>query len=206
MYELLGKIELIYSSMIVICIMIFPFTIEKDKFLWNTDSEETKYEEKEYRWKKIVRNIILLLAVGIGVVGYIWLVWNKEYIWILFPITLLTFLERMNEAYVSIGIVRKTLHSGGDELLSIREQVSIMTIALFVGILSIYRLPEKCLKIVESFQNEAISDVLLLVVLILFVTIYYLLLGAMLLIPIKALIRLGRVIKTYRVSGTNRFL
>lgn len=194
MYELFENISLIYSAIMCVCSIIFPFTIEKDTLVWNGESEEEKTEKKECGWEKRLRNIILVLAAIVGIVGVVWLTFNKTYIWILFPVTILTFFDRLSETYMSMGIIRKTLHSNGTGLLSVKEQVSIITIALFVGILNMYGLPKKCLEIAEGLQNEVMSDALLLMMLLLFVTIYYFLIGAMLLIPLKVIIRLGKML------------
>lgn len=194
MYALFEKIILVYSMIVCIGIVLFPFTIEKERILWDNDSKEDEHEDKEYKWKKVLRNIILLSVAGICIVGVIWLNWNKKYSWILFPVVLLTFFQRLEETLDSMSIVRKTLRSRDDNSLSIKEQASIMVIALFVGMLGMYKIPVKCLQIIEGFQNEVISDVLLLVILILFVTVYYFLMGAMLLIPIKVMSRIGRVV------------
>lgn len=192
MYDFFEMISLIYSTIVFIAIMIFPFTIEKDKIFKDSKLEGEELKGNDCKWKKIFQNIILLLAVGICIVGIIWLVKHKEYIWILLPFTVLTFFERLNDIYMSMGVVRKTLHSSGEGLLSVKEQVSIMSIALFVLILYSYGLLGKCLQIADRIQNVVLSDVCLLLILIVIVTIYFFLGGAMLLIPVKTLIRLTR--------------
>ena len=200
MQEFWEMIMLVYSAIICIGIIVFPFTIERDKCSENVDLEGIT-EKKESGWEKVLQNTILLLAIGICIVGIIWLVWNKEYSWILLPVTVLTFFERLKETYMSMGVMKKTLHSNGDGFLSIKEQVSIMTIAVFVGLLNMYGFPKMCLQMAEGIRNEVMSDVLVLMILIFSVTVYYFLAGAILLIPIKAIIRLGRlIVKKVRVQ------
>ena len=116
MYELFEKIMLIYSIVMIVCIIIFPFTIEKGKLDFSEAEKDSNLGKTEDRWKKTIENTILLLTVGIYIVGFIWLIRHKEYSWILIPVTLLTFLERIEEASVSMGIIKKTLNSKGNEL------------------------------------------------------------------------------------------
>lgn len=192
MYGLFEKIMLIYSLITSLCIMIFPFTIEKENLTFVEGDKETDSGINEDIEKKVVRNVILLITVVICVLGIVWLIWHREYSWILLPITLLTFFERIDEAFNSIAVVQKTLNSKGDELLSVKEQVSMMSIALLVNILNMFDLPIKCLQIANNLRNEVISDIMLVGLLVVFITVYYFLTGAMLLIPIRVLARIKR--------------
>lgn len=184
------KLIFIYNIIILLSIIIYPFIIKKKGKIIDIE-ESTEYREK---WKSVF-NVIMIGLLLIIIVVLIFFIFKKSLLWVLIPITVITVLEKLNEAYASLSVMRETLRIKGNQDLSKRESDSIIILASALMMLNIYKVPQKIVEETCNLQNAILSDWVTIIITVLIVTLYVFLIGILGLIPIKAIILLLRKIK-----------
>lgn len=105
--------------------------------------------------------------------------------WIFLPITVLTILEKTNEIYGSLTIIKNTIsQKKGVEALSKRETDAIIMLASALMMFNLYKIPQIIISYVMGLSKKIISDWLTIIILTMTVTLYCFLIGVLLLLSL----------------------
>lgn len=191
MTKYIENLLMIYGIVAPLAVVIYSFLVtSKEKIVENEENENLNK-----KWKNIANRIMIMLVVIVAFFFIIFLALKKQYVWIFIPFTILTILERTNEAYASLTVIRETISSKGTESLSKRESDAIIMLAVALMMFNLYKVPQSILESAGNIKSGVLADAVTLIVLILIVTLYYFLIGVLLLITIKAVTILIRWIK-----------
>lgn len=149
---------------------------------------------KKEKWKRKLHALLVVLTI-IATVLLLIFIFKKKYMWIFLPITVLTILEKTNEIYGSLTIIKNTIsQKKGVEALSKRETDAIIMLASALMMFNLYKIPQIIISYVMGLSKKIISDWLTIIILTMTVTLYCFLIGVLLLIPLKGIICLARYI------------
>lgn len=178
----------IYSIVVFAAIIVYPFVVQVERLR----VEESNSIVKKEKWKRKLHALLVVLTI-IATVLLLIFIFKKKYMWIFLPITVLTILEKTNEIYGSLTIIKNTIsQKKGVEALSKRETDAIIMLALMM--FNLYKIPQIIISYVMGLSKKIISDWLTIIILTMTVTLYCFLIGVLLLIPLKGIICLARYI------------
>lgn len=157
-------------STIAYVVMSFREYVPKEENEIKAKSDVAK-EEKVY---DIIQIIIIVAALAIFLVGVIYGVSNKKFLWLFILVGVPAYLEKIASAFVSIGIVGDVVKTNDEGTLTFREHTAIFLIASVVLILQTVKCFEHSKDFVMGYCGSIIADLLLLLmyVIILFVYIF----------------------------------
>lgn len=178
-------------------IWIFAFLlnvwIKREKIGCIDKTIEENSEEKievEQKWKRTMRNVLVTLTIlSIGVLCFV-VVINKALAIILFPCSLLYYLEQFNKASYDVEVVQNAFKQSAAEPLSLAEWNSLVGIAAFLCFVNLYKIPSKIIIQIQNIEKDELSDFILIVFLILISTIYIFVIGIVFFSLIKNMILL----------------
>ena len=190
MEKFLKILLMIYSIVTSAAVMIYPFLVhgEEDKV-----EEKNNTTEKE-KWEKVFCAVMEGIFIVTVFILFLFIL-KKKYIWIFVPGTILILLERTNEVYSSLSILKETISSKETENLSKRETDAIIMLAVALMMFNLYNIPQKIIDFVIGLSQEILSDWITIIALVVLVTLYCFLIGVLVLIPIKGIICIIRKIK-----------
>ncbi len=194
MEHFLEVLLLIYNIVAGIAVMIYPFLCPEDQ-KENADRER----ETEEKWKSRFSFFMLILVLVTACILIIVSVFRRI-IWIVVPITILMYLERTNQAYASLTVIRETINKKGVDALSKRETDAIIMLTTALMMFNLYKVPQRLVELSMKIPNEIVSDWVTLFVLILMITLISFLIGVLLILPFKAIVRLVKWIKSKNIN------
>ena len=157
-------------STIAYVVMSFREYVPKEENEIKVKPETTK-EEKAY---DIIQIVIIVAALAVFVVGVIYGLSNKKFLWLFILVGVPAYLEKIAGAFVSVGIVGDVVKANDEGALTFREHTAIFLISSVVLILQMMDCFEHSRDFVVGYCGGIISDLLLLLmyVVILFVYIF----------------------------------
>lgn len=157
-------------SMFAYVVMSFREYVPKEENEIKVKPEATK-EEKAY---DIIQIVIIVAALAVFVVGVIYGLSNKKFLWLFILVGVPAYLEKIAGAFVSVGIVGDVVKANDEGALTFREHTAIFLISSVVLILQMMDCFEHSKDFVVGYCGSIISDLLLLLmyVVILFVYIF----------------------------------
>lgn len=189
MENILEILLTIYSIVVFVAIIVYPFIVHTERL----ETKESNSPVKEEPWKRRLHMLLESLVIIVIILLFLFIL-KKKYVWLLVPITMLNLLERTNEVYASLTIVKESINKKGSEALSKGETDAIIMLATALMMFNLLKIPQKILNYVMEISEGIISDWVATIVLAMIVTLYCFLIGVLLLIPIKGTIRLVRCI------------
>lgn len=152
-------LEKIFNILLPISLIIAFFTGIKEKVA-KENIEITKFSQtkEESTWINKVDIFIKIISIIflIGLIVILWIKCKITWIWLVFAFPV--YIERIIEAYISIGIVRDVVTSPQKEKLSYREKNAIGTVAYIVWFWGIYNGFEKIVEVIREYPHIIISD------------------------------------------------
>ncbi len=159
---ILETLEKTFNILLPFALIVAVITGIKEKVVKENEEIETVSSE-ENSWKSKVETFIVIvsLIVLLGLIGILWI--KYKITWIILVFAFPAYIERIIEAYISIGIVRDVVSSTKKEKLSYREKSAIGAVAYIVWLGGVYDCFEKVIKIVREYPNTIISDISIIV-------------------------------------------
>lgn len=150
-------------------VFIFLYLVLLIASIDNKSSVKDKSEGERSISKKAVSIIAMIIIVCILL--YLCLYKKNPYGMLL--ITILTCIQRGNDAFYSLDVLAKSFKDGNLESFSIKEQVSIMAITCFMLFFSIYGVPTKLIVLFSDIKYDVLSDFLVALSITIFTSIVY---------------------------------
>lgn len=194
MEQFLEGLLLIYNIVACVAVMIYPFLCSEGQK--KTEDREGKTEKK---WKSRFSFFILILAFIVASILVIASVFRRI-IWIIVPITILMCLERINQAYASLAVLGETINKRGLDALSKRETDAIIMLTTALMMFNLFKVPQHLVQLSMRIPNEIASDWVTILVLVQIITLIIFLIGVLLMLPFKAIVRLVRWIKQKTIN------
>ena len=185
----LDRLILIYNIVSCVAVILYPFLCPK---VQKNENESKNVSEDTWKSRFSVFMLILVLIVGFILLTYA--VFNRI-IWIVIPTVALVYLERTNQVYDSLSVIRETINKKGLEALSKRETDAIIMLTTAIIMFNVYKVPQRLVRFLLKIPNEMVSDWATVFVLVFIVTIICFLIGVLLILPFKAIVKLTSWIK-----------
>ena len=192
--DFITTVSKVYDSMVVVCCLSAIFNID---FNFTSNNRNDAVETKETdmpRWERWLRVFLIGIMVIIATIFIVVVIFGNKPRWLILPIAIIGWLERNNEAYESFQIVKTTLKSSPKHDLTHKEKFSLCALAMTIVYIDSYKISEKIVEMLKNITNQYISDLLVAICLTLIVSIYFFMIGAVLINPVKAILRLGHFI------------
>lgn len=159
--RLIEAFELLFASVFLVASFSNIFTIPDQLNKKNSDTCGQANNAKQRKWDKRIRNSLYGLMVIGSLAGFIILILKfKKYRWILFCLSLTTYLEYTVNTYQSVSVLKDLVTSREEQPLSEREDNALLFVSNVLCLLIVTQIPQNMIEVISTCTNDILTDAL----------------------------------------------